>query len=141
MKNYALYYCAGVEVKFNRKTNEPVRATWDYKVAAYNNFLYNMLMTGSFISLFGPSRYEPFHSEVDITDHSFSVLLMEIGFDWNLIRNNLICTILLQFYLTTFTSALVVIVVTIFGVQTNIPMRNPVFESTSPSDFWGRRLV
>ena len=140
MKHYSLYYCAGVEVQFDANTNEPIRATKDYKLSAYNNFLATLFTTGIYVSLFGPSKYEPFYSEVDVINCSFSEMFRGIAHvDMDLIRNNLTQTILLQLYLTTFSSGLVVIVVTLFGVKTNIPMRNPVFESTSPSDFWGRR--
>lgn len=41
--------------------------------------------------------------------------------------------------LSTFLTCLALLITTTFGVKVDSPMKNPIFQSTSPSDFWGRR--
>lgn len=48
-------------------------------------------------------------------------------------------TVLFQMYLTTYAEGLALAFTAATGYQTQIVMMNPLFESKSPSDFWGRR--
>ena len=47
--------------------------------------------------------------------------------------------VLFQIYLTTYCEGIIFFWSLLFGYRTDPVMKNPLFESTSPSDFWGRR--
>jgi hypothetical protein len=47
--------------------------------------------------------------------------------------------VLFQMYLTTYAEGLAVAFTAATGYQTQVVMMNPLLESASPSDFWGRR--
>ena len=65
---------------------------------------------------------------VFVSMHSCGVFLQHVIFH----------TVLFQIYLTTFGFGLSFIA-SLTGVQLIPFMLNPIFESSSPSDFWGRR--
>ena len=58
---------------------------------------------------------------------------------WQLYANSALQAILFQLYLTTYCEGLTFVFVTVSGYKTKPVMKNPLFESKSPSDFWGRR--
>jgi hypothetical protein len=51
----------------------------------------------------------------------------------------LYCIVLFQLYLTTYCEGLIFAFCLLSGYKMEPVMNNPVFGSTSPSDFWGRR--
>ena len=57
--------------------------------------------------------------------------------DWNLFQNNIVSTLLFQMVLSTFTIALSGLAGALLCVNVQDAKKNPVFESTSVSDFWG----
>ena len=95
-KNYLLYYAAGVEVQFDKATNNPAKATSDDKMNSLKSAGSSMLMLGMFKSIFGPSSYEPFQTEANANDPGYHLRDL---FDVRLCCNSLICTMLLQLYL------------------------------------------
>jgi len=136
-KRYALYNASIVELQYDPKNNhEPIQATSSYKKSCIITFLKEILITGSYMSLFAPSRYEPF--ECDVNGNKPGLNLSDC-LNWNLFRNNIVGAILIQMMLSTFTTTFSIVVGFIFGVQTSQAMENPMMTSTSPSDFWGNK--
>mmetsp|Transcript_43715 Transcript_43715/g.105429 ORF Transcript_43715/g.105429 Transcript_43715/m.105429 type:complete len:237 (-) Transcript_43715:234-944(-) len=58
---------------------------------------------------------------------------------WELYANNMIHAVLFQLYLTTYVEGVTLIWTALSGCQVDEVMKNPMFESRSPSDFWSRR--
>lgn len=48
-------------------------------------------------------------------------------------------TVLFQMYLVTFCEGLLAVTVLATGRRAETVMENPILESTSPSEFWGKR--
>ena len=137
LTNYALYYAAGVEVKFDKVTNRPIKATFDDKMNALKNFGFYATLLGAYKSLFGPCRYEPFETNANGNNPGYD--LKDI-FDFNLLRNNAVSTLMLQLYLSAFLSALLAIVSILLGFKVKDGMMdNPMLKATSPTDFWAGR--
>lgn len=136
-KNYILYYVAAVETQFDTVTNQPIMATWDDKMQSLKSFGFWLGTLGMYKSIFCISGYEPFQTTADGNDPSYN--LGDI-FDINLLRNNVLATMLLQLYLSAFISALFTLVTIILRVKVKDGMMdNPLLKASSPSNFWSGR--
>lgn len=139
-KRYVLYYICAVEINFDEKTNKVVKASWYDILSKSKSFLRNILITGAYFSFMRHVQYQPFDNHINANALSFSIFELFSGVsDWKLILNNFTATILIHCYLSTFTSALCLLVSGVFGVKTCVAMDNPMLLSSSPSDFWGNR--
>jgi len=96
-----------------------------------------LLILGSYKSVLGPTGYEPFETNANGNEAGYN--LQDI-FDFNLLRNNAIATMLLQLYLSTFIAALFTLVTVILRVKVKDGMmNNPLLKASSPSNFWSGR--
>jgi len=131
LTNLIIYNAFPVEVKFN--SNGALRSSW--KTIQYNfvNFMKYLCILGMYSSVlvaynYMPSAEGPLLSDIDI----------RTGFTRQQLVNNLAIAVLFQLYLTTFGFG-INFLTSMCGVQQIQLMLNPIFESSSPSDFWGRR--
>jgi len=139
-RNYALYYTSPAEIVFDKKTHMAVTASRADIMSKVRSFVYYILMTGTYKSILHHVEYRPFESNINTnTTSSIGLELFHGIFDWKLLLNNLILTILFHMYLSTFTVGLCLIPTMVLRVRTIATMDNPLMMSTSPSDFWGRR--
>lgn len=136
---YVLYNASVLDIQYeiDPKTEKkrPIRTTMQDKLEIIGNFGKYLALIGVYISLLS-TRVEPYRTDANGNVPGFDLAHL---MDFNLFRNNVVATILFQMTLTTFTIALSGMVGFLLGVKTSEAMKNPVFESTSPSDFWGRR--
>jgi hypothetical protein len=73
-------------------------------------------------------------SDEDVDWHS-----TERYFTWQLYANSVVQALLFQMYLTTYLEALTFSFSVLTGFEAEPAMDNPLLESKSPTDFWGRR--
>jgi len=139
-KHYALYNACVLDIEYevDPKTDKkrPTKASMAYTLSLLSTFGKNVAMLGLYMSLFAPTNYEPFETDADGNQPGYNIRDI---FDFNLFRNNLVSSFVFQMCLSTFSGALSSAASLIFGVKTAVAMNNPMFESTSPSDFWGKR--
>jgi len=139
-KHYALYNACILDIEYehNSKTDkkEPVKATFHDNLSIMKGFATHVLYMGVFMSIFSPILYEPYETEANGNEAGYDFAHLV---DINLIRNNFVGALYFQITLSTFTIALGVIASVLYGVKTSGAMKNPVLESTSVSDFWGKR--
>jgi len=139
-EKYVLYYISIVEIVFDKKTNEVVKSTKADISSAAKSVVYSILIIGAYQSILRHVQYQPFESDINANTSSFFGLELFYGiFDWRLIINNLMITILLQIYLSFFYSSLCLLAMVFLGVKTCAAMNNPITMTTSVSDFWGKR--
>jgi len=139
-RNYVFYYLSVVEIIFDKKTNEVVKSTRADILSKAKSFGCNILITGAYQSVLRHVQYQPFESHINANTLSFLRLELFHGvLDWKLILNNLAITILIQMYISMFTSSLCLLVAVLLRVKTHASMNNPIILSSSPSDFWGNR--
>jgi hypothetical protein len=141
LSNYMLYYASFLEIQFDPKTQTVIRATTTEAMSITLQFLKSLFVTGAVLSLFRQPQhpfYEPFPSSFDANTSTWSSLVSEI-FNINTFRNNIIAAIVFQVQLTTYTLSLGMMMISMCRIQVQGAFYNPLFESTSPSDFWGRR--
>ena len=136
-----MYYASFLDIQFDPTTNRIIRATTSDALSITQTFLKTLFLTGIVISLFRQEKlpyFEPFPSSFDANTSSWSGLFTGV-FDTNIIRNNIVSALLFQMQLTAFTQSLANLMISVFRIQVKGAFYNPLFESTSPSDFWGRR--
>jgi len=137
--HYALYNACIMELQYeiDPKTDKkrPVSSTGKDILHLILGFGKYIIISGIYMSIFTP-KMEVYETDANGNDPGFDPYHL---LDFNLFRNNMVSALFFQLTLSTFTIALSVLASAIFGVKTENAMKNPIFESTSVSDFWGNR--
>jgi hypothetical protein len=133
--DFALYFGSALFLRFDTHTQSYVKTNLKVVFGHLFRFIFLLFTTGMFQSMFhifphfpklgGPAN-EDYYSLRNIVDPG----------QW---RDTALYAILLQQYLTAFGEGLMFATNVLTGKQTHPLMKNPMFESLSPSDFWGRR--
>lgn len=130
------------------------KSTWNQVWGYAKKFSLFIIVLGGYSSFLSAYNYEPFEvgdgvSFWDIGQLSNNALIAcKYYLSTDSLRTRLVCftnnisclcySVLFQLYLTTFGYGLFTIT-SLCGIQQGPMMLNPIFESTSPSDFWGRK--
>eukprot|EP00573_Skeletonema_grethae_P002317 CAMPEP_0201687430 /NCGR_PEP_ID=MMETSP0578-20130828/1500_1 /ASSEMBLY_ACC=CAM_ASM_000663 /TAXON_ID=267565 /ORGANISM="Skeletonema grethea, Strain CCMP 1804" /LENGTH=436 /DNA_ID=CAMNT_0048171587 /DNA_START=55 /DNA_END=1365 /DNA_ORIENTATION=+ len=131
--NVIVYNAFPVECKFDKQG--AIKSTWANVCSYIRNFGASCCVLGMYCSLLVLYDYKLYPTEEgpELRDVSLYNAL-----NWHQLANNFSIAILFQMYLTTFSYAINA-VTSLFGLVQIPMMLNPIFESTSLSDFWGRR--
>ena len=136
--SYVFYFCCPSRILQDPKTEKAVPTSVSQTATHLLNCLGLLLLTGMYQSLFvlldwfpnlgagpesTPANYYKVSSMWDVSD-------------W---KENILVAILFQLYLSAFSEGLIFATNLLSGKRTVKFSDNPMFESTSPSDFWGRR--
>ena len=132
LTNLIIYNAFPVEVKFN---NGVVKSTWGNTSQFLVHWVKYIFILGMYSSILLAYNYQPYP---DLEGPSLQDINIRIGFTPQQLINNASVAVLFQVYLTTFGYGLTFLA-SLCGVQVTTMMLNPLFESTSPSDFWGRK--
>ena len=135
VSNYVLFYSCLVEVKYDAETTKPLSLTQSEIAKRLWRILSQYLMLGILYSLVIGNSFAPF--EVPKEAHTLDHTLPDL-FHLGHLGNNLIGAYLM-FLTLSFSQSAVAFAINVFGFKTVDVMRNPLLESTSPSDFWSRR--
>mmetsp|Transcript_365 Transcript_365/g.779 ORF Transcript_365/g.779 Transcript_365/m.779 type:complete len:436 (-) Transcript_365:2568-3875(-) len=131
--NVIVYNAFPVECKFDKLGAIP--STWANVGYYVRNFGVSCTALGLYCSFLVMSDYKLYPTE---EGPKLGDVSLYNALNWHQLANNFSIAILFQIYLTTFSYAINA-VTSLVGL-TQIPMMlNPIFESTSLSDFWGRR--
>jgi hypothetical protein len=137
--HYALYNACILDIQYEicPKTDKkrPVKRTAQDIMAPAAAFVTYLFIMGMYLSAFGP-LFEPYETNANGNEPGYNLSHL---WDFNLFRNNATSAFFFQLTISTFTIAVSILVNTLFGVKTKSAMHNPMFEATSPSDFWGNR--
>ncbi|KAL3810513.1 hypothetical protein ACHAXA_005655 [Cyclostephanos tholiformis] len=133
LKNLLVYTALPVEVKFDAKGAKKS----DFQMVKYNffNWVKYLFILGLYSSILQAYDYQPYPKN---EGPSLLDIKLGTGFSRGQLINNTLVAILFQILLTTFGFGLSFLA-SLAGVQLVPFMLNPIFESSSPSDFWGRR--
>eukprot|EP00579_Thalassiosira_antarctica_P000802 CAMPEP_0201868078 /NCGR_PEP_ID=MMETSP0902-20130614/2110_1 /ASSEMBLY_ACC=CAM_ASM_000551 /TAXON_ID=420261 /ORGANISM="Thalassiosira antarctica, Strain CCMP982" /LENGTH=444 /DNA_ID=CAMNT_0048393375 /DNA_START=123 /DNA_END=1457 /DNA_ORIENTATION=+ len=133
LTNLIIYNAFPVEVKFN--ANGAIKSTWTTVSHNGANCVKYILILGIYSSIMLSYDYQPYSNNEGTNLLDINILT---GFSRQQLINNASIGILFQVYLTTFGFG-INFLTSLCGVQQLPLMLNPIFESSSPSDFWGRR--
>ena len=133
LANLLFYMAFPMEIKFDK--GGPIKSTWSRTQYLFLNWIMHIFILGMYTSVLSAYDYEPFENKEgpSLLDIKFSTL-----FTREQLINNALIGILFQIYLTTFGYGLNFII-SLLGYHQAPFMLNPIFESSSPSDFWGKR--
>lgn len=135
---FSLYVASPMLLRHDAKLDKFVPTTKNFIIEKFSNLIICLFMVGAFQSLYelnlsGAPSFGPLPD--DTKDYySFSRLL-----DIDQLRDNLFAAILFQLYLCVFGEGLILLTSLCTGKEVVALMKNPIFSSTSPSDFWGHR--
>jgi len=132
--NYITY--ATIGSCFDSTTQEPIRTTRSSFYSTLRNFSLSGLAFNVLLSLLAPSKFAPFETKAVGISHFHDFVNM---FSVNHLINNFLMTLLLSSALSYFSMGISLIYNIFFQVQTVKLVHNPIFNSKSPSDFWGRK--
>jgi len=137
--SYALYYGSPMIFLFDPKADKHIKASTAHVLAHLLRFSFYLLVTGILQSLFTlfPEifpTFGPASAERAASWYRYESLLDSTRW-WE----SALCAVLFQFYLMTHGEGLIFFTTLVTGKRTEQLMMNPMFESKSPSEFWGRR--
>jgi hypothetical protein len=141
MADYVLYFASPMYIKYDNKTEKYVKANTRRMVWHLGRFLGCLFMTGIYQSLFTlfPGYFPSLGSELPFKKMGAEWFSWQTAMDPARWRDNALFGFLLQLWLMSFCEGLVFATTVLTRRQMEPIMDNPMFESKSPSDFWGRR--
>lgn len=131
--NLITYMSQPVEIKYDSKG--PVKSTWDQVKYNLVNWIKYIFILGLYCSILKAYNYQPYPKDEGPTIYDIK---LGTGFTYGQLINNALIAMLFQVYLTTFGFGLNFLA-SLLGYDLIPNMLNPIFESSSISDFWGRR--
>lgn len=132
-KDYVGYYACVLLFQRDSKTQQLVPCPPKKVFRHLMNFLLFAFFTGFLQSFL--TRY-PSHAVFGGAEEWYNT---DRFWTWQLYANSLLHALLFQMYLTTYCEGLALAFTGLSGYQTKPVMLNPLLESKSPLDFWGRR--
>lgn len=162
LMSYCIYYSSPIPFLFEEKTKELVKASKSEIITKSKAILVNVFLTMLLLSVLIPLDYEPFPSSRTMgqplcaffeTYHLLNNYILACEFSWlsrdwrrHCVRtksNHAIFSFALigltYLCLDGGTLGVAVTISMMTGFSTVAVMHSPLSESTSPSDFWGRR--
>lgn len=116
--NYCIYYSSVIEFVFDKKTRSPAKATRADVIEKGRSLAVNLLLVSLLLSFMEAHDYQPFDTYIG---------------------NNFLAAVLMSTIVATGTGTFGCAICCLAGILTLDVFDNPMFQSTSVSDFWGRR--
>jgi hypothetical protein len=137
MWNYCLYYCAIIPFRFDPKTGKTIKAERAEIIRKSTGLFWIYLLTMLAYSIVVPLEYAPFPSPKG-GPQSWPSSFLDL-FHWGYILNNFVAAYITSLSLTSASLGVGLGISLLTGTSTIDAMDSPLFKSSSPSDFWGRR--
>uniref|UniRef100_A0A6U3RJD3 Wax synthase domain-containing protein n=1 Tax=Ditylum brightwellii TaxID=49249 RepID=A0A6U3RJD3_9STRA len=137
LRKFVTYYATPAECMYNEDEKRFLMATsQDFKRSLFS-FIQTIIMISFSFSLLSHHGYEPFESKNAAGEGALMTMkdyvnLMHLG-------NCFILAIMFHLMLLFIGGTFSLVIPLATGIKIIDLMHNPLFESTSPSDFWGRR--
>jgi hypothetical protein len=141
MADYVLYFSSPMYLTYDKKTSTYVKASIGRITGHLGRFIVFCFLTGAYQSLFSlfPAQFPALGTDEAVNVIGANWFTWQTALDPATWRDSALYALLFQLYLTTFGEGLVFATTLVTRRQTMMLMDNPLFESKSPSDFWGRR--
>lgn len=137
--SYICHYAVPFELELDLKTGRPLEITREEMSTNLSLLIGSFARVCILMTLLAPSDFEPFEGrpgEMEGDDGKISPMqYLRLGH----LGNCFLAAYMFQLLLGLFGFAMSAVVQFGFGLKTNVSMRNPMLEATSPSDFWGKR--
>lgn len=133
--DFCLFFGSPLLLLFDEKHQKHIKAPPTRVLHHLMRFLGFVVLTGAYQSLFGILAAFPTFGG----PRPEGFYALQRTMDPSVWKDSALSAILFQLYLSTFGEGLAFVTTLLTGRQTERLMENPMFESESPSDFWGRR--
>jgi len=134
--NYGTYHATTLECIVDERTNHPSKATREHVKLKLRMTIISFCLLSALLSITAPSSHAPFDVRMpaNTLDHGF----------WDLVHvghlaNNFIGAALVQLCIMFGSETLGLVLGVTVGIKLVSVFENPLLESSSPSNFWGRR--
>lgn len=124
-----------------RTIGDPILCSNSKKLKHLGTFLGLLFLTGALQSILTPHLHlNIFGMGIEgVADKDVDWHSTQRYFTWQLYANSALQALLFQMYITMYLEALTFAFSVLTGFEAEPAMDNPLLESTSPTDFWGRR--
>lgn len=147
LKDFLFYYATIPKVARVPKTGAPIPCSNAKKAKHLLTFLGLLALTGLLQSILTPHPHMnvfgtglELESELESSDDVASWWYSTQRYaTWQLYANSALQALLFQMYLTTYYEALELAFALVTGYEAERGMKNPLLESTKPTEFWGKR--
>lgn len=138
LQDCTLYFGSPMLFMMDSKQQQYLRITWRQIQENFLRFLGYLVVTGAVQSLFHTyTNYFPKLGGVSAhQDDWYDLSNLVKPRQW---RDCAVYAILFQLYLGCYGEGLMFVTSLLTGLRVHALMDNPIFQSSSPSDFWGRR--
>jgi len=134
--NFLVFFSCTFSIRFDPKTEKPIPVSSAYLVQQLKVIGRDFGIMCVVMSILAPYGWELFETGHEVNSFDHSLLDM---FSWQHLANNLFATIVLSTSLSQSTTGVSFMFNLVYGYETDAIVLNPMFKSSSPSDFWGRR--
>ena len=134
MGAYVPYSCSAVTLQYDSTENKFVKASMQDVFHHIKIFFVYVFILGAMFSCTLQSHYQPFGRFEGQAWHHMNRIVDPAQF-----FNNLVLALIFQTFITTVCEGLITATVVFTGCKCEAVMENPIFYSTSPSEFWGKR--
>lgn len=135
---YSLYFGSPMLLRYDKKTDKLVPATYFRMCGHLIRFASYLLMLGLYQSCFEIFDFFPNFGKAD-PEKASTWYSIESMYDLHRWKDTLLYGLLFQMYLATFGEGLIFATTVLSGRETEDIMDNPILQSHTPSEFWGRR--
>lgn len=134
--NYIIYFHCPFSIVFDPITEQPKRANLEFFSKRLKTIGREFIIVSGITSILHEYGYEYFSTKLsaDSLEHSLADL-----FTWQHLLNNFSVAVLISVSLSKNTLGVCLLYNIFYGYETDEVVLNPMFKSTSPSEFWGRR--
>lgn len=134
--NYCMYSASLLDTEFDPATQQPKRASVREALALISDYFLHFLLITILFSVTRPFSFAPFDASVDA--YSFDHTIWDLFYVEHLL-NNFLGAALLSVCLSFSTIGTATLFCLLTRGKVFRVVKNPMFTSNSPSDFWGRR--
>jgi hypothetical protein len=134
---YCKYYASPMLHVYNHKLERFQVATWRNVAEHVCAFSFYLCITGAYISCFYLFP-NVFPTLAESRDNAY-LFHWHTLFHWQWLKDGALYALLMQLYMTTCSQGMMGLACVFTGRTCHPMMDNPMLQSTSPSDFWGRR--
>ena len=144
-KDFLFYFstipiAARVKVKHpNSNIGDPIPCSNSKKLQYLKRFIPLLFLLGAYQSILVPHKDLNLFGMGIPSDEEIHWHSKQRYFTWQLYANSALQALLFQLYLTTYVEALTFVFCVLTGYDVEPVMLNPLLESKSPIDFWGKR--
>jgi len=136
MRNFVMYFSCVFGLQFDPIKLEPKRSSLKFLKQQLKKLGWEFILVSLLLSVLSAHDYSFFETEFDASSAILSPMQM---FSWKHLANNYLVAMGLSWSLSQSSRGVSILYNLAYGCETYEVVKSPMFKSSSPSDFWGKR--